>query len=521
MRASHRVKNSEGEATGFMIDGRFYTDYEIKEKAGYIENLTVQKDGAIEPETPLPEMGYKEAVNSAASEKIERENPFRRDIQEEFRQWKSRENHGVLQLEGARQTGKTTELLRFAYKSYEYVIYVDITRDNGSFAEFVDSPCTALDMEVYCRKAKLPHFVDSKKTILIIDEIQESARTYNAIRTMHRELACDLAVTGSYLGRVVANKEFFLPAGTVELHSLLPLSFREFCRVFQCEETLDKVDLYGGGDSAEYEVLDRAYELYRRIGGYPEAVKRYLGTRDMEECHNVIGNLLHIFKEESRHYFQSSREVEVFEPVYEAALNEMCREKRGSGKGMLTELTDLTYAKTKELVGWSEVGNAVVWLKYCGILNTCDLAVDGDLRDVRPGRRLYFSDCGIASYLAKRSMLDMSALEGMITETFVYNELHRLFKEPYPQQKVRLEEVCFSTYDKYELDFMVASRDRTVYGFEVKTSKGAPTSLRVFVDRQFVDRGIVVKATKGGRGEYFDTIPIYAVGCRFPYEQSG
>lgn len=34
-----------------------------------------------------------------------------------------------------------------------------------------------------------------------------------------------------------------------------------------------------------------------------------------------------------------------------------------------------------------------------------------------------------------------------------------------------------------------------------------------------MERGIVVKPTKGGHGDKFDTIPIYMVGCRFPYHE--
>ena len=105
----------------------------------------------------------------------------------------------------------------------------------------------------------------------------------------------------------------------------------------------------------------------------------------------------------------------------------------------------------------------------------------------------------------------------MITETFVYNELHRLFKVPYTDLKVIESEVCYSTYGNYELDFMLADRNKTVYGIEVKTKDGEPKSLKVYIDKNFVDRGIVVKPTKGGHGDKFDTIPIYTVGCRFPY----
>ena len=67
---------------------------------------------------------------------------------------------------------------------------------------------------------------------------------------------------------------------------------------------------------------------------------------------------------------------------------------------------------------------------------------------------------------------------------------------------------------------MVLDTNNVIYGIEVKTTKGNPKSLKVFLDKSLVDKGIVAKLTKGGRGEAFDTIPIYTVGCRFPYENN-
>lgn len=73
--------------------------------------------------------------------------------------------------------------------------------------------------------------------------------------------------------------------------------------------------------------------------------------------------------------------------------------------------------------------------------------------------------------------------------------------------------------NQYELDFVLVDKDNTVYGVEVKTKDGSPESLRIFIDRHLIDRGIVAKTARGGHGEKFDTIPVFTVGCRFPYIQ--
>lgn len=180
-------------------------------------------------------------------------------------------------------------------------------------------------------------------------------------------------------------------------------------------------------------------------------------------------------------------------------------------------LTSLVKSGTSMIVNKNEVANAIIWLRYAGILGVCNLAYDGDMRNILPDRRMYFADCGVASYIAGNSLIDESSLAGIITETFVYNELHRLFKKPYSERKVIEDEVCFSIHGEYELDFMIADKNKVIYGIEVKTNSGEPKSLKVFIRKGLVDKGIVAKHSKGGHGTQFDTIPVYTVGCRFPY----
>lgn len=517
MRVTHRVKNSAGDTVGFIIDGAFYTDYYAKEIIEYIENMSLSKNGTFQAEKALLDVEYREAVNKQKYEFYEKNNPFKRDIQDELLKWKNNKLHKVLQLEGTRQIGKTTELKKFAYKNYEYVIYVDLSDDTSDFLDAVKNGGSPAEIEKYCRRAKLPHFVNNENTILVIDEIQNSSKVYNAIRRLHEELKCDIIVTGSYLGRIIGKNDFFLPAGTISYLYMFTLSFREFCRAFGCEETLDEIDLFGGSDSDEYNKLEQLYQIYSQIGGYPEVLTTFKATESIDACYNVISKLLHTFKDESRVYFNEPREVEIFENVYREALKEMCAREDMSGKHILKTLTTLAKNNTKLFVNRNEVANAVIWLEYAGILSMCNLAIDGDMRNIAESRKAYFSDCGIVSYLANNSMIDQSSLTGVITETFVYNELHRLFKVPYTERKVIEDEVCFSTFGNNELDFMIADKNKIIYGIEVKAKDGEPKSLKIFIDKRLVSKGIVAKPTKGGHGDKFDTIPIYTVGCRFPY----
>ncbi len=512
MIARNRVRDSRNKTVGFILeDGSFYTDYFVKSHIDVIENLKIRSDGIIVSETELPIKTYKSIINKIYNG-LDKSNPFVRDIQSELLEWKRDKLHKVLQLKGARQTGKTTELKKFAYKNYEYVIYVNISKDVFGFEETViNNGCFTLCMEEYCRQSNLPSYVNSNKTLLIIDEIQTSSSVYNTIRTLYGRLSCDIIVAGSYLGHTL-NSEFFLPAGTITFLEMLPLSFKEFCRVFGKDKLLGSVDLFGGGESRDYEELYMLYKIYRKIGGYPEVVKTYLEYKDINRCYRSIHDMLVIFENESGVYFENSKDTLVFNTVYTQAVKDMCSEKRGSGSNLVDKVTALSKDSLKMLVSRDEVSKAIQWLIYSGILGVCDLIN----KEVLPARRLFYLDCGLASYLGLQTDIADSSLRGMVSETFVYSELYRLYSPSAFNKKVRGRVPCFGIFGQYELDFILLAEDGCSYGIEVKTNKGTVKSLDVFLDKKLVNKGIVAKNTKGG-SEKYTTIPIYAVGCRFPY----
>ena len=51
---------------------------------------------------------------------------LKRDIYEELLKWKSRYNGKVLELKGARQTGKTFILNKFGKENYHIYIYINL-----------------------------------------------------------------------------------------------------------------------------------------------------------------------------------------------------------------------------------------------------------------------------------------------------------------------------------------------------------------------------------------------------------
>lgn len=160
---------------------------------------------------------------------------------------------------------------------------------------------------------------------------------------------------------------------------------------------------------------------------------------------------------------------------------------------------------------------ASAWLLYSGIIGYCDFYNNGDMSDVVSNRRAYFADNGIANYIAEIVTIPRAAVEGILTETFAYTELKRLYQVSAGKKQILGDMPSFSVCGDYGLDFVVVDQSGVRTGIEVKTGDNCARSLEYFKEKGVIDRAFHAMPSRGGHGKQFDTIPIYTVGGRFPY----
>ena len=223
---------------------------------------------------------------------------LKRDIYEELLQWKKNNSGLVLEVEGARQVGKTYILDKFAREQYEQYIYINMIGKSGQ--DFLNCYNAIYHWEVGQQrregalhdvfKAYAPDFEDKKSTVVVIDEIQESSVVYSCIREFARAFTCDFIVTGSYLGKT-REKDFFLSAGDTDNLVLGTLTFPEFLEALGKREVYQNLSLYGEDPHKEYDEIKEYFDVYCQIGGYPKVVQTYLETRSIEACRKVLDKL--------------------------------------------------------------------------------------------------------------------------------------------------------------------------------------------------------------------------------------
>lgn len=523
MFATKRVHNSKGETVGFYDNkGNFCYLDEILYGVKSFDNLKKVANGQVRSTAgALPVVTLKEVYeeqNKVQLAKWSKKAPFRRDIVDVFNKWYNGSRDVALYVQGSRQVGKTSEILKFAYEKFDAVLYLNLAHEETN--KWVNSwihPGEFLSLSELCDFLGMPPCEAGEQTVIVMDEIQASLTAYNNIRKIMRLTECSLIVTGSYLGSLMYRpNEVFYSVGSIRTVTMYPMSFKEYCRVWGKEQLLLNVSIEGKSPDSVYVELTELYRQYLQIGGYPAVAAKYMRTKSLDACIDTLKDIADQFVSESMTYIQDAEAAPILKEVMSAALKVQIQEKRGTGKKYVELVTQFIKADIKGLIQRDEVRNAISWLYNNGMLQGCGVFYDGDIE--KPGEicRFYFSDVGLANYIASKSTFDTTNLQGLLAETFVCCELRKLCGRQ--GGKIKTDTPFFSVCQQYELDFLLVTEHNKRYGVEVKSKHGAnPKSLLYFKEHDKIDYAVVAEITRGGVGQKYNSIPIYAVATAFPY----
>lgn len=442
---------------------------------------------------------------------------LRRNIYKKLLAWKKENTGRVLELQGARQVGKTYILKKFGKENFSKMVYINMAETTGK--NFLRCISIAMEWEpgkpmeeTPIRKALELYdetFKDNKDTVVIIDEIQESAEIYNQIRTLAREFQAYVIVTGSYLGRTM-EPDFFLPAGDMDHMVMESMTFDEFLDVFDERELYEKIDLYGKGRTEDYKKLMEYYEIYQKIGGYPAVVACYAEYRDLNKCMGLIGDLINVFADESKRYFEDIIDINMFQKLFNAIALLMMQEKQGI-RDLTAELSKIAYQEESGRTTKKMINHAISWLQESHIIGYASKAVDCDYKQIKDNSRYYFLDMGIAYYFLSRTGAPYDVIKGLLAENFVYLVLRRRIENTH---EIAGLVPWFASYEKIkgELDFYVRSLvDYKNYGIEVKSTDASAKTARKLLEDGKLDYLYLLKGeTMGGiaDGRIF-TVPLF------------
>ena len=442
-----------------------------------------------------------------------------RQVYDRLLTWKKNSDHSTLEVSGARQVGKTYIVNKFADEQYKKKIYVNLLDFSGEiFIEHYNDLRKEIKEGLSCEnpvyeliKRYRPDFVDSDDTVIIIDEIQESASIYNRIREFTRLLKSDFIVTGSYLGRIL-NKEFKYSAGDLDSIEIQTLNFEEFLIAMGKYSLYEDIDLYGDSDGMIYEELSDLYKVYTSIGGYPAVVLQYLRNKSIDDCREVLLKIIKLFVNESKRYFQDILDEEIYDNMFSCIARILVKEKKGFEKDSFSEeLQNIVVKDYSSNITKASVNRAIDWLSSSGIIGFAGKLPECNILEFKAKSRCYFMDIGLTSYFLMHIGCSEADIAGTVNENFVYLDLRRRIGHP---SEIALETPAFATLGNGEIDFYVKTiKGHKSYAIEVKAGKKGSRTAQTVLERNKADFVLLAKGnTHGGIVDNIYTIPIYGIG---------
>ncbi len=222
---------------------------------------------------------------------------FKRDIFVNLEAWAADSHRKPLILRGARQVGKTTVVNEFG-KQFDNYLPLNLEKQEAAKLFGLSVPLKDLMPLLFAHCGVIRK---EGRTLLFIDEIQNSAKAISLLRYFYEELP-DIYViaAGSLLENIVDIHTSF-PVGRVQYLALRPCSFREFLQAIQ-EETLLPVLAQPEITSAFHERLMNLFNIYTLIGGMPEVIQLYAERRDILSLNNIYETLLQGYRDDVEKY---------------------------------------------------------------------------------------------------------------------------------------------------------------------------------------------------------------------------
>ena len=441
---------------------------------------------------------------------------LKRDVLEEFLEWKNRKHHPLI-VQGLRQIGKTYTVRRFGELYYENVVYLDLRANKAVHKAFegdfnVDQmilSITSVDSSA--------HFIPGK-TLLILDEIQDCPNARSSLKYWDLDGRFDVICTGSFLG-VKGFREPYVrgvPVGYEEQISMYPLTFKEFLlntgmdqKVYDyVKESLAKKTKI---DPTVHESMRNLYLQFLIVGGMPEVVLKFFETHDLNQVREIQKRILQSIKDDFGRYKDKNGKDKINEVLKlraEACLNSLPAQLSKEYKKFQYSLVDVkghSPEKADGLEYLEDVGLAV------SSYNTRERLYPLEAAKIATEFKTFFIDTGLlVSQLGdevpeKILSGDLGAYKGAVAENMVASAFAKTGTKLF---------YYHAPSGSPELDFLY-EKDGEVGIIECKSTNNRATSMKFVIansKKYGIHPAVKIADTNVGGGEGFETYPLYALG---------
>lgn len=432
---------------------------------------------------------------------------IKRHIDNYLSEWKNSTKKKPLLLRGARQVGKSSSVRELG-KSFEYFLEINFEKKEHQEAKNIfeqhSSPKLIID-ELY---AMFGTPIIAGKTLLFIDEIQNCIPAISSLRFFYEEMP-DLHVvaTGSLLEFALEEVPSF-GVGRIRSLFMYPMSFLEYLNAMNLTALADRI-LVSSAEKPMSEVLHKQClnHLMRfiAIGGMPEVVATYASGGSLQECQQILNDLIFTYVDDFAKYKKrvpASRLREIFISIMEQTGNKF------------------VYSHAAENIKHESIKTAVELLIMAGLVYSIThsaangVPLSAELNHKQ--QKMIAFDTGIMQQMLK---LDISNLflgeslqqinKGSIAEMFVGLEIIKNMPCTAPAQLFFWQREQRNS--QAEIDYLVES-GTNILPIEVKAgTRGAMQSLYQFLSEKNIKKGLRVSLENFGSIDKIEIYPIYAV----------
>ena len=346
-----------------------------------------------------------------------------------------------------------------------------------------------------------------EKTLIVFDEVQLCERALTSLKYFCEDASdYHIIVAGSLLGVAVNRAKFSFPVGKVDIKTMYPMDMEEFMLALGENALAEQIKKSFETDTPLPSALhDTAMQLYRQylvVGGMPECVMQFAGTKDYILVRHTQNTILASYLNDMSKY-NSLNEIKKTRLAYDNITVQLSKKN-----------TRFQYKLIKKGGRASEFENAIEWLCLSGIVSQVYKAeqIKKPLENYRDidAFKIYVSDLGLLA--AKKDLSaddilymseDLNDFKGGMTENYVNVQLTINGYRTYYWESERGAEIDF-----------VIQREGRLIPIEVKSADNTKAkSLKIYMETNNPDYAIKLSAKNFRFEDGKKTVPLYAAFC--------
>lgn len=231
---------------------------------------------------------------------------MKRKIYDRLLAWKRERNgESAAFVNGARRVGKSYIVRAFAEREYRSFIFIDFNQVGEQVKRLFDDYMDDLDTFYMYLSSYANTSLYRRESVIVLDEVQLYPRARAAIKFLVADGRYDFIETGSLVS-IKKNVEGILIPSEEEEMLMYPMDFEEFLWAMGNETLMPLVRLNFEKKREMGQALHRkAMDYFRQyliVGGMPQAVAKYVDTRDFNKTDHAKRMILNLYRNDIRRY---------------------------------------------------------------------------------------------------------------------------------------------------------------------------------------------------------------------------